>query len=119
MPPARKGSQPGDGTCDVCFKTSVLTSVCEATGKAYCRGVYACRRDAGVNVKGTGTGTKKRKRPRDGGAAGTGGADGGDGGGGAQMERKLTLKKPYQIVGHRLCNQCVPFTGIIPVFGLF
>ena len=101
MPPARKGSKPGDGTCDVCHQSAVLTSVCEATGKAYCRGVYACRLAAGVKVKGTGLGAKKKKRRRtDGSDVASSGASGGQAQRG--LEAQLTLKKPEQIISHRL-----------------
>ena len=98
MPPARKGSKAGAGTCSVCSKTDVLTSTCESTGQEYCRDVYSCRKGAGVNVKGTGTGAKKRKRQR---------KDGGDessGGGVPSLEARLVLNRPDQIIGHRLFN---------------
>ena len=98
MPPARKGSKAGEGTCGVCFQPNVLTSTCEATGMEYCRDVYACRKGAGVNVKGTGTGTKKRKRQcKD-------SDDEGSGGGVPSVEAHLVLHRPDQIIGHRLFN---------------
>ena len=98
MPPARKGSKAGEGTCGVCLQTNVLTSTCEATGTEYCRDVYACRKGAGVKVQGTGTGAKKRKRHR---------KDSGDessGGGVPSLEAQLVLHRPDEIIGHRLFN---------------
>ena len=106
MPPARKGPKPGDGTCGVCSQTDVLTSVCEKTGTEYCRGVYNCRKGAGVNVKGTGTGAKKRKRRCSNADGGTAGGDGSAGG----SQPFPVLWRPDQIIGHRLFNmEPLPF----------
>ena len=104
MPPARKGSKPGEGTCGVCFKSNVLTSTCDATGTEYCRDVYSCRKGAGVNVKGTGTCAKKRKRQRE------DGDNESSGGGVPTLEARLVLDRPDEIIGHRLFNsEALPY----------
>ena len=107
------GRKPGDGTCDVCKADDVLTSVCETTGKAYCRGVYSCKKGAGVNVAGTGAHGKRRKTGQESGGGREHGVGGGGGrwvvgstdiGGDSGVE-PMRLVKIRQIIGFQLVGE--------------